>query len=143
MVRLIRAADAAEVKRICESSLGHRTDEALIARRIGELSADPAFYLAVWEDEATHAVLGFLQAQTYPLLYGESGWNLIALAVAPEARGTGIGRALLSSLEAHARARGARFVRLNSRVEREDAHGFYLHLGYQCDKTQKRFIRRL
>jgi len=60
----------------------------------------------------------------------------------PRAQGNGIGRALLAAVEGLARDGGGAFVRLNSRVERVQAHGFYEHLGYDCDKVQKRFIKR-
>lgn len=107
------------------------------------MAPDGHYYLAVFEDEATHQVLGFIQAEQYTLLYGERGWNIIALAADPQAQGRGVGKELLLSLEAHARQLGCTFVRLNSNVTRTGAHGFYEHLGYLCDKSQKRFIKQL
>ena len=57
--------------------------------------------------------------------------------------GTEAAKMLLCALEEHAVNEGSDFVRLNSRIEREKAHGFYEHLGYVSDKTQKRFIKEL
>ena len=48
-----------------------------------------------------------------------------------------------NNLYADFAAAGADFIRLNSRIEREDAHAFYSRLGYCCDKVQKRFIKYL
>lgn len=142
MIRTIRPEDASAVAAICERALGHRTSADLIARRTAELAGDDAYFIAVALNDQQD-VVGFIQAQRYDLLYGERGYNIIALAVAPEDQGQGFGRALLCALESHALSRGCTFVRLNSRVDRTDAHAFYEHLGYRCDKTQKRLIRSL
>lgn len=143
MIRTIQPGDADAIKAITETSLGHPTSAALIHRRIAELAGDPAYYFAVYEDDATHQVLGFIQSQKYELLYGDRGWNIIALAVATHAQKQGIGKKLLNALEQHAQSSSASFVRLNSRADRTEAHGFYQHLGYRCDKTQLRFIKSL
>ncbi|MBP5236348.1 MAG: GNAT family N-acetyltransferase [Clostridia bacterium] len=74
-------------------------------------------------------------------MFGENGWIIIELAVSPEAQRRGIGRQLLASLEDRAAGRGDSFVRLNCNTVRTVAHGFYQHMKYTCDKTQKRFIK--
>ena len=142
MIRSIQQNDAEMIKRICESELGHRTTAALLKQRIGELSRNDHYYIMVFEDEHTHHALGFIQAEKYNLLYGENGWNIIALAVSSEAQGRGIGKQLLVSLEHHAKELGDTFIRLNSNIARTEAHAFYQRLGYCCDKTQKRFIKK-
>ena len=141
MIRKAVKTDAEAIAEICRSSLGHDGTAEVIAERIGGLRNSPSYYIAVFTDESG-AVCGFLQAQEYTPLYEDNGWNVIALAVAPASRGKGIGRALMSSLETHAKSLGGHFVRLNSRTERTEAHAFYEHIGYTCDKTQKRFIKR-
>jgi len=143
MIRPIQPEDAQAIRNICEAALGHSTTAALLKQRIQELGSDDHYYLAAFEDEATHQVLGFIQAEQYTLLYGERGWNIIALAAESQAQGQGVGKQLLRSLDAHAKQSGCTFVRLNSNVTRTGAHGFYEHLGYCCDKSQKRFIKYL
>lgn len=143
MIRPIRREDTFMIKRICESVLNHKTTEELIELRISELSANDHYYIRVFEDDDSKEVLGFIQAEKYNLLYGENGWNIIALAVDLKAQGRGIGKSLLSSLENYSTEIGYTFIRLNSRTERKDAHTFYEHLGYVCDKTQKRFIKKI
>ncbi len=143
MVRMIQPEDAETVRNICEKSLGHVSSAECILQRINELSGDAHYFIAVYEDEKTHQVSGFIQAEKYDLLYGDCGWNIIALAVSQEEKGQGIGRQLLASLEEKARREDNAFVRLNCNVVRESAHKFYEHMGYICDKTQKRYIKKL
>jgi ribosomal protein S18 acetylase RimI-like enzyme len=38
---------------------------------------------------------------------------------------------------------GGSYIKLNSRVERTEAHGFYEHIGYTHKKTQKYFYKKL
>lgn len=143
MIRSIRPEDAQALEHICRTALGHETTSGHLKQRIEELGEDPCYYISVYEDDGTRQVLGFIQAERYDLLYGENGWNIIALAVSPEAQRRGIGRQLLAFLEEHAAGRGDSFVRLNCNTVRTDAHEFYQHMDYTCDKTQKRFIKYL
>jgi len=52
------------------------------------------------------------------------------IAVLEEARGSGIGRALVESIEFHARNSGLRWVRLNAQLQ---SAGFYEKLGYLAE----------
>lgn len=143
MIRNAKKEDAKAIKEICEAALGHKADMNLIRQRIDELSFNSFYYIVVYEDESDNMVKGFIQGEKYNLLYGENGWNIIALAVMPEAQGNGIGKHLLLSLEHHAQQNGDTFVRLNSRIERTDAHAFYEYLGYISSKIQKYFIKHI
>ena len=143
MIRSIRCEDAKAIRKICLAALQHDTTEKLLVRRITELSDSDQYYLAVYENDSTRHVEGFIQAEKYNLLYGDDGWNIIALAVAPEAQKNGIGRQLLAALEDHTRNLGYRFVRLNCNIIRTEVHVFYESMGYHCDKTQKRFIKSI
>ena len=141
MVRNVRIQDAQALVRICGTALKHETDSAALQQRIQELSGNDSYYIAVYEDDHSHRVLGFIQAERYNLLYGENGWNIIALAVDPEAQRQGIGKKLLHALEGKALDEKYTFIRLNCNIVREEAHAFYETMGYTCDKTQKRFIK--
>lgn len=142
MIRKIAPDDASAVWEIITRSLGYSCDKEVVARRIAQLADDPHYLSLVYIDDASSAVQGFIHALRYDTLHSEGGWDVISLAVLPEAQGTGVGKALLSALEQQVARDGGRYVRLNSRVERTAAHGFYEHLGYDCDKLQKRFIKR-
>lgn len=143
MIRYVKKEDAKAIKEICEAALGHKADMNLIRQRIDELSFNSFYYIVVYEDESDNMVKGFIQGEKYNLLYGENGWNIIALAVEQKAQGHGIGKQLLLSLENFTKELGYTFIRLNSNIVRTEAHAFYQHLGYHCDKSQKRFIKNI
>lgn len=143
MVRVAKKEDAEIIKELCEKALGYKSEEPLISLRIKDLVGDHHYYIVVFVDDITGKTIGFMQAIRYTLLYGEDGWNVIALAVDPAAQGKGIGTKLMNSLEEHARTMGCTFIRLNSNVVRESAHAFYEHIGYIHDKTQRRYIKHI
>jgi ribosomal protein S18 acetylase RimI-like enzyme len=60
---------------------------------------------------------------------GHRGW-LYYVAVAPEARSTGLGRAAVVAAEAWLVARGARKIQLMVRTTNTDVLSFYERLGY-------------
>lgn len=63
--------------------------------------------------------------------FGDEGWAEIKrMWVAPEARGLGLGRRLLSELEQVAQWKGARLVRLETGVAQPEALGLYRSCGY-------------
>ena len=77
----------------------------------------------------------------YESFYSNLGLNILGLAVNPDFQSEGIGRKLMNKLEDYAVDNNISFIRLNSAMKREDAHNFYEHIGYTCDKVQKRFIK--
>ncbi len=87
-------------------------------------------------------VVGYIHAADYECSYVGSLKDILALAVDEKERGHGIGRALLKAAEDWARESGATGVRLNSGMERENAHRFYEACGYINRKNQKNFIKR-
>ena len=77
----------------------------------------------------------------YESFYSDLGFNILGLAVNPDFQGRGIGRKLMNKLEDYTVENNISFIRLNSAMKREEAHKFYEHIGYTCDKVQKRFIK--
>ena len=69
--------------------------------------------------------------------------NILGLAVAEEYRHKGIGSLLLKAVEQWSEEKNIHFVRLNSGIDRVEAHKFYRTNGYRDDKEQKRFIKRI
>lgn len=57
--------------------------------------------------------------------------HLLSLAVDPEARRRGLGRALIAAAEEAARARGARHMQLELREDNGAAEALYKSLGYR------------
>ena len=68
-------------------------------------------------------VVACLMAKALP----DAGWKLRQMAVIPPLQGKGIGKGLISFMEAEARARGIRAIELHAR---ETALGFYEGAGY-------------
>lgn len=144
MIRNIKIEDAEVIQRICEVSLGYSVSIETVMSQIQKLSVDVNHhYIYVYEDEELQNVVGFVHAEVYESLYSYAGLNILGLAVLPEFQGKGIGKELMHHLEVNAKNDSVTFVRLNSADYRVEAHKFYESIGYVCDKTQKRFIKRL
>lgn len=144
MIRNIKIEDAEAIQRICNISLGYAVSIETVMKQIQKLSEDVNHhYIYVYEDEKLQKVVGFVHAEVYESLYSYTGLNILGLAILPEFQGKGIGRGLMQYLELKAKDDSVLFVRLNSADYRVEAHKFYESIGYVCDKTQKRFIKRL
>ena len=142
MFRKINIADAPEVAEICKFSLGYDVDVENVEKQIEKLTNDKKQNIIIgYEDENTRKIIGFVHAQMYESFYSELGLNILGLAVNPDFQGRGIGRKLMNKLEQYAVENRISFIRLNSAMKREEAHKFYEHIGYSCDKVQKRFIK--
>jgi len=144
MIRNIKIEDAEAIQRICNISLGYSVSIETVMRQIQKLSEDVNHhYIYVYEDEELQKVVGFMHAEVYESLYSYAGLNILGLAVLPEFQGKGIGKELMNHLELKAKDDSVTFIRLNSADYRVEAHKFYESIGYVCDKTQKRFIKKL
>ena len=144
MIRNIKIEDAEAIQRICNISLGYSVSIETVMRQIQKLLEDVNHhYVYVYEDEELQKVVGFVHAEVYESLYSYAGLNILGLAVLPEFQGKGIGKELMHHLEVNAKNDSVSFVRLNSADYRVESHKFYESIGYVCDKTQKRFIKKL
>ncbi len=76
--------------------------------------------------EQAGALVGFITAyfDMHSVRFGHRVW-VEDLAVAPESRSAGVGKALLDAAKGWARARGATHLELDSGEARHDAHRFY------------------
>ena len=143
---MLRDLQETDVKAICDinqEALGYSFSLEETNSQLARLSQDSHhFFLGYgYEDLDSHVLLGYVHAEVYESLYSKAGFNILALAVTPQAQGQGIGKSLLQGLEQEAKRRGYGFIRLNSADHRLGAHAFYEKVGYTCDKVQKRFIR--
>lgn len=133
MLRNLRETDVKSICDINQEALGYSFSPEDTASQLAKLSQDSHHFLLGYEDEASHVLLGYVHAEVYESLYSKAGFNILALAVSPQAQGQG--------LDQEAKRRGYGFIRLNSADHRLGAHAFYEKVGYTCDKMQKRFIR--
>lgn len=141
MLRNLKNTDVKAIFEINQEALGYSFSIEETASQLAKLSQDSHHYLLGFEDSDSQDLLGYVHAEVYESLYSKEGFNILALAVSPQAQGQGIGKALLQGLEKETKRRGFEFIRLNSADHRLDAHAFYEKVGYTCDKVQKRFIK--
>lgn len=89
--------------------------------------------------DAGGTVLGYLRLQDmYPFPEGAGVLSVNGLAVAPGARGRGIGSILLSAATDEARRRGARKIRLHVHATNVPARRLYERHGYVVEGNHPR-----
>ena len=140
-IRGAQVGDARELALLC-AELGYPTRADEVEARLRELLVSPAHLVLVAVDAEDRA-LAFLHAEERRALHAPAHAQVVALVVAAERRGSGIGAALLSAAESWARGRGLPVVRVRSNVVREGAHRFYARAGYAVAKTSLLFTRTL
>ncbi|WP_454947771.1 GNAT family N-acetyltransferase [Gemella sanguinis] len=144
MLRNITIYDAQEIQRISNFELGYDVNLNIVKKQIKKLTEDSLHHIIIgYENEQTRKIIGFVHAELYESLYMDTGLNILGLAVDSDFQGQGIGKKLMSSIEEYALKNNISYIRLNSNVRRIEAHKFYESIGYVCDKTQKRLIKKL
>ena len=138
-VRPARLDDAAAICATNRTSLGYDYPAEQTRQSLEEVLARGEDCVLVAEREG--AVLGYIHGQPYRTLYHAPVAKVLALSVARDAQGGGVGRALLARLEDWARAAGFSGVWLSSGMERAGAHVFYERCGYRHVKTAARTSR--
>ncbi|HEX8777263.1 MAG TPA: GNAT family N-acetyltransferase, partial [Rhodanobacter sp.] len=81
-------------------------------------------------------LLGWIAIERRLTLESGERIEIVGLVVDAAARGTGVGRALVTDAEQWARAQGFDAIGVRSNVAREGSHPFYEALGYVRMKTQ-------
>ena len=152
VVRKITIDDAEDICKICSQEMGYECAPTLVKSKIEKLdSKREAVFVAEMETSkgqeffhrAESQLVGFIHVERYDVLYFESMANILGLAVKKDFQKQGLGKALLLAAENWAQKNGIHLMRLNSGINRIDAHGFYEHLGYVSEKEQKRFVKNL
>lgn len=140
IIREVYTEDSERVCVISSEDLGYPCEVSLVRRKIGSLDhAREEVFVA----EVDGVVAGYIHIERFEVLYFESMANVLGLAVDSSYRRMGIGKALISKAEKWCLDNGIGVIRLNSGSTRTGAHKFYAGLGYDNDKEQKRFIKRL
>ena len=92
--------------------------------------------------EVDGEVVGLAHLQVTPTIeYDRPAAKIGALVVDEARRGEGVGRALVETMDAEARARGCVVLFLTTSARRTDAHEFYRRVG--LEETGKRFTKTL
>ena len=142
MIRTVQVKDAGQIRDLCYQALGYDSTLEKVATQIDKFnSPDSGHFCFVYEEDQTGNILGYVEAEVYESLYSDAGLNILGLAVFPSAQGRGIGRRLMERVEELAKSKHSAFIRLNSASHRKEAHLFYERIGYEGNKTQKRFLK--
>jgi GNAT superfamily N-acetyltransferase len=140
-VRRMTEEDAEAVNELVRQ-LGYPNDvgktETAIRAVLGSEIAD-----AFVAEDATGQVIGWAHVFMAPFIESGPNAELGGLVVDEKHRGGGAGRALIARIEEWARERGANEISLRSNIVRDGAHKFYQHLGFEVQKTQHKFRKRL
>jgi GNAT superfamily N-acetyltransferase len=97
---------------------------AIAAGRLQATMADDRAVVLVADDNNTIVGFATVYLDIVSVRFGQRAW-VEDLAVAPDRRSGGIGKALLDAAKAWARDRGAAWLGLESSSPRVDAHRFY------------------
>ena len=144
MLRNITIFDAQEIQSISNFELGYDVNLDIVKKQIRKLTNDNKHNIIIgFENEQPRKIIGFVHAELYESLYMDTGLNILGLAVDSNFQGQGIGKKLMNYIEDYALKNNISYIRLNSNVRRIEAHKFYESIGYVCDKTQKRLIKKL
>lgn len=142
MIRTVQVKDAPQIRDLCHQVLGYNSTLEKVVTQIDKFNQpDSGHFCFVYEEDQTGHILGYVEAEAYESIYSDPGLNVLGLAVFPFAQGRGIGRQLMEQVEELAKSRHYTFIRLNSASHRKEAHVFYEHIGYEGNKTQKRFLK--
>ncbi len=132
-------SDYLSIYELNRSGLGYEFDVSATHERIKAILKKDSNKFFVAELDAE--IVGYIHGADYDCTYSESLKNILALVVAGDKRGMGIGRKLIEAIEDWARQEGSIGVRLVSGLDREKAHAFYQACGYSTRKIQKNFIK--
>ena len=143
-IRPAASGDAAPLGRLLDQ-LGYPTAAAEIPERIEKLHARPGPMVLVAEDEHG-GVVGVVTVHLFQSIHSTepAAW-LTSLVVEENARGQGIGSALVLRAEDWAIQHGALRLSLTSALHRERAHEFYKTRDYEHTgvRLTKVFVNRL
>lgn len=115
------------------------TDDAAVAAQFRTFIDDPATEVLLVEREGAPAGYVVVVGVERPsqAFAPARRWALIdQIAVAPSARRTGVGRALMDAAAQSARRRGYPELQLDVRAHNEGARKFYESLGYQAVQSR-------
>lgn len=139
-IREINVSDAIGIQSISQEDLGYECTLSLVNEKIQSLNKNREQVFVACK---SGLITGYIHVEKYDTLYFETMCNVLGLAVKKEYQKKGIGKRLLTAAENWARENGIKFMRVNSGITRVEAHKFYMHMGYESEKEQLRFIKKL
>ena len=143
MSTAIRHATPPDAPHLAQLStqLGYPMSAGEAEARLAAIAGHPDHALLV--ADADGRVAGWLQVSLPRIFESPRQAEIAGLIVAENARGRGLGRALVNAAVQWARERDCSALRVRSNVIREEAHAFYHHAGFAEIKTQRVFEKPL
>ncbi len=132
--------DDAEALAQLIGQLGYPTSATAVTHRLTRLTASEADRCVVAAMDGEVVGLATIHA-SLTIVDEDPVAKISAIVVDSRFRRRGIGEALVSELEAAARALGCSLLFLTTAESRADAHAFYRRLGFE--ETGRRFAKRL
>ena len=80
MLRDLRETDVKAICDINQEALGYSFSPEDTASQLARLSQDSHHFLLAYEDEASHALLGYVHAEVYESLYSKAGFNIFSFS---------------------------------------------------------------
>lgn len=139
-VRKANAQDATAICKISSEDLGYECNTELVFKRLTQLDSGREI---VFVAEIDNIVVGYIHAEIYNLLYHETMVNVPGIAVSFDYRSRGVGSALIDCVESWAKELEISMIRLDSGGGRKEAHAFYRKMGFDSEKEQICFNKRL
>jgi predicted N-acetyltransferase YhbS len=139
----IRSAVPSDAPILCEllEQLGYPASESEIPARLRAVESFPraAAFVAT---NGYGEVVGLVTGHIFPSIHdnGPVAW-LTTLVVLEDARGAGIGSALVTHVEKWAMENGAKRISVTSGIQRKATHAFYENRNYE--NTGLRFSKQL
>ena len=141
-IRPARAGEGLALAALVDAAYGHYV--ARIGRKPGPMLDDYAARVAAGQVQvavdAADAVVGLLVLEDC----ADGALLLDNIAVAPAAKGTGVGRALMLVAEAEARRRGAPLIRLYTHEKMVENIALYTRVGFvETGRVEEKGLRRV
>jgi GNAT superfamily N-acetyltransferase len=141
---VVRAADPCDAQALgpLAAELGYLNTGDETADRLRKVLASESHAVLVAETEQL-GIIGWVHVFGTVRVESDAFAELGGLVVAESSRGRGVGARLVASADRWAFDNGYHKLRIRSRVERSEAHGFFERLGFVSRKTQRVFERPL
>lgn len=136
-IRQANIAGAEEIARLT-TELGYAATAEDTSCRLSVLLSRPSHFIAVASANDAR-LLGWIAAERrHTLDAGDAGerWEISGLIVSADARGGGVGQALVSARENWAAGEGLATIMVRSNIARSESHAFYQALAFKREKTQ-------
>lgn len=140
MIRKYEISDHVDICKICNNELRYNCEKSLVSKQLENLNEDREM---VFVAELNARVVGFIHVEKYNVLYLDSMVNILGLAVLSNYQKQGFGRKLIDAAIHWGKEKGIYTLRLNSGINRKEAHQFYRRIGFGEEKEQYRFIKNI